>query len=415
MIDYDPGNTALFETDTWGSLNGTIIDDSGDPIAGAAVRIHGPSIGIRTVTDVEGHFSVATEPRLGKLIPGQYAIYLSAANYARISDTVSIAPLGSQTIDRSMAPTTKAYVGGVVWNQYGRPVANASVTACGVTRQTSSDGSFDLGEVEASCTQLQVSKSGYATWSEAISLTAGLEEYFDQIMLDFDPAVSIVQDEGSFASWEQDEGSADLLPDPPDDANWFQKKAFSTFADKFWPTYRVQVWWATYEYYLDAAYTGPASDRHLYEVQLRLIPKTIEAHRVSGKGSVKIFGKTVKLEISRFEDSGQTTALRVIEARLVDGDSGEVIKTVRNPIEGGGFWDALTDTTRTYDFEGVTVDDWNNAEVWLYVKVGKNENGEWTGSPILRGWRYDQQVIRFDLDNPGETHSDYVLVDFPIP
>ncbi len=415
VVDYEPGNTVELETDTWGSLAGTITSDEGDLIVGATVRIKGQGLNINTTTDGDGHFSSENEPGLGQMIPGEYDIFVSAADYARISGNVNVVSLSESIWNRTMEPTTKAYVCGMVYNQYGRPVANADVSACGLSQTTASDGSFDLGEVEASCTQLQVSKSGYADWSESISLSAGLEAYFDPINLIFDPPVSVVQDEGSIASWEQDESSADLLPDPPDDANWFQKKAFDIFGDKFWPSFRVQVWWATYEYYLDGAYTGPKSDRHLYEVQLRLIPKTFEAHRVSGKGSVKVFGRTVKLTISAFEDSGQTTALRVIEARLVDADSGNVIKTVRNPVEGGSFWDALEDTTRTYDFEGVEVDDWDNAEVWLYIKAGKNENDEWTSSPILRGWHYDQQVLRFDLDHPEDSHSDYILVDFPIP
>ena len=234
-------------------------------------------------------------------------------------------------------------------------------------------------------------------------------------MLSFDPPVDVVQDEGSLASWEQDENSADLLPDPPEDASWLEEKIFDKFSDKFWPSYRVQVWWATYEYYLDAAYTGPVDDRHLYQVQLRLVPKTFEAHCVSGKGEMKLFGHAIKLEISRFEDLGVTTALWVVEARLVNGTTGEVIKVVSNPIEGGGSWVALDDETRTYDFEGVAVDDWDNAEVWLFLKAGNNELDQWIDSLILRGWHFDQQVLRFDLSDPGQTISDYVIVDFPTP
>ena len=224
-----------------------------------------------------------------------------------------------------------------------------------------------------------------------------------------------MQDEGSLASWEQDESSADLLPEAPEDASWLERKIFDKFSDQFWPSYRVQVWWATYEYYLDGAYTGPPDDRHLYQVQLRLIPKSFEAHRVSGKGQMKLFGRTIKLEISRFEDSGITTALWVVEARLVNSNTGEVIKTVNNPIEGGGSWIALEDMTRTYDFEGIAVDDWENAEVWIYLKVGKNISNAWESSPILRGWYFDQQVLRFDLSDPVQTISDYVIVDFPLP
>jgi len=101
----------------------------------------------------------------------------------------------------------------------------------------------------------------------------------------------------------------------------------------------------------------------------------------------------------------------------VDADSGDVLKPVQETVETGSWWDALAEETRTYNFEGAQIDDWANAEVWIYLKVGKNEGDEWTSSPILRGWRLDQQVLRLDLDSPegdGVT-VDYVLVDFPLP
>jgi len=413
-IDYDPSNTAIFETNTWGQLQGTITDiDTGDPIL-ATLRIQGQGLNIQTTTDAHGHFSPGTDVKLGKLIPGTYQVYASAAQYARISGPILIPALGSQNWDHTMEPTKMAYVRGLVSNQFGRPVSNAGVHACGNTVTTESDGSFDLGEVDASCTLLDVEKSGYATESVIMALTAGLEEYFDGITLHFDPPVSVIQDEGSLTSWKQDESSDDLLPDPPNDASWFEIQIFDQFKDEFWPSYRVQVWWAVYEFYLDAAYSGPVEDRHLYDVQLRLIPKTFEAHMVSGETEVEVSGQTVKFEISAFQDSGQTTALWVIEARLVDADSGTVLRTINDPVEGGGDWIALEDTTRTYDFGGIAIDDWENAEVWIYIKAGKNEGGAWHSSNILEGWYFDKQVLRFDL-NEASAISDYVIVNFPIP
>jgi hypothetical protein len=415
QVDYQPGNTALFETDTWGRLSGVLAaSDTHDPLPGATIRIQGQGLSLQVTTDGTGTFSPSTEPLLDQLPPGAYTIYASAAGYARIHEQVDVSSLGERAWERELDPTKDAYVRGSVVNQYGRPVANAELDACGVTGQSASDGSFDLGEVLAACTLLEVSKSGYATASEPLTLDAGLEAYLPEIVLSFDPSVDVVQDEGGLASWYQDESSEDLLPDPPDDATWVEEKLFSTFSDKFWPSYRIQVWWGCYEYAVDAAYTGPEADRHLDQVQLRLVPKTFEAHRVSGSGSVVVNGRSIKVNIGVFQDSGVTTALWVVEARLVDAETGEVIQTVRNPVEGGSSWIALQDTTRTYDFGGVTVDDWDNAEIWLYVKVGKNEGDEWTGSPILRGWHFDQQVLRFDL-SAASAFGDFVIVDFPLP
>ena len=416
QVDYSPDNTALFETDTWGSLSGALIaSDTGDPLAGATVRVQGQGLSLQVTTDGAGKFSSSIEPLLGQLPPGDYTIYASAAGYARVAgDAVDVPSLGERAWDESMEPTTKAYVRGSVINQYGRPVANAQLDACGVKGQSASDGSFDLGEVSATCALLEATKDGYATASESLALTAGLETYLPEIVLSFDPPLSVVQDEGGMASWHQDESSADLLPDPPDDATWVEEQLFDTFSDKFWPSYRVQVWWGCYEFAVDAAYSGPESDRHLAQVQMRLVPKTFEAHLISGSGTVQVNGGSIKVDLGTFQDSGVTTALWVVEARLVNADTGEVIKTVRANDGGSGSWIALQDTTRTYGFGDVTVEDWDAAEVWLYLKVGKNEGGEWTGSPILRGWHFDQQVLRLDLDG-GSAFGDFVIVDFPLP
>jgi hypothetical protein len=313
-----------------------------------------------------------------------------------------------------MEPTTKAYVHGWVINQYGSPVVGATVTACGVSVQTDVRGIYDLGEVEADCRTIEFSCSGYDSYSKSVSLRAGLERIVDDVELQFDPPVSVAHDSGGLFSWHQDESSADLLPDQPEDANWLQKKAFEEFSGRFWPSYRLQVWWGCYDYDVSAAYSGPRSDRHLQRVQVCIDPKTFEQHSVSGKGAIKVSGHSIKVGLGVLQDSGQTSVVRVIEVRLVDADSGTVIKTVKNPVEGSGCWDALEEEVRTYDFGDVKIDDWNNAEVWIYLKEGKNEHGEWTGSPILRGWHFDQQVLRLDLSNPDDSYRDYVLVDFPL-
>jgi hypothetical protein len=268
------------------------------------------------------------------------------------------------------------------------------------------DLEVDIGGPGPVTRKLQVSAGGYQAVSQNVSLTAGLETVAD-VELPYDPSMGTVSKAGGRATWEQDESSAGLLPDAPDDAGWGVKKLFEAFIDQFWPSYRVRVLWGCYEYEITARYTG-SGPRFLQEVQLRLVPKTFEQHMVSGHGKIEVDGHGIGVEIGVLQDSGVLSALRVIEARLVDADSGTVLKTVR------GFRDVLAEETRTYNFEGARIDDWDNAEVWVYYKVGKNQNGEWTGSPILQGWRLDQQVLRLNLKN-GTVTVDYVLVDFPVP
>ncbi len=418
-VDYNPTNTAILETDTWGAIEGTLTaQNTGSGLAGATIRVQGQGVSLQVTSDAAGSFSATTTPALGKLPPGSYRLHASAAGYARVDGTADVPALGTVIWNRTMVTTTHAYVRGSLINPYGRPVSDADLNACGITGSSASDGSFDLGAVDATCTVLTVAKPGssYTSISEPLALTAGLETYLPELVLPFDPTVAeaVIHDAGGLASWYQDESSDNLLPDPPDDATWVEKKLFGVFSDRFWPSYRVQVWWGCYDFAIDAATRGPTSDRRLAEVQVRLTPKTFEAHRVSGSGTIKVYGRSIKVSPGVFQDSGVTTALYVIEARLVDGATGQVIKTVRNPIEGGGAWLALQDATRTYNFGDVEVPNWDRAEVWVYLKVGKNDDGAWRSSPILRGWHFEQQVLRFDLSE-GEAMGDFVIVDFPLP
>jgi hypothetical protein len=404
-IEYDPSNTVLLRTDRWGALGGSVMAQGGGAISGAVVRATGQGLDLQTTTGADGSYS------FNQLIPGSYDVRVSAAGYSRARATAQVASLAASSWNASLAATTSAYLHGQVANVNGTPIAGAVVSLSGGDSATTDGNGYydlevDIGGPGPVTRTLQVSASGYQAVSQNVSLTAGMETVAD-VELPYDPSMSTVSKAGGRATWEQDESSAGLLPDAPDDAGWGVRKLFEAFIDQFWPSYRVRVLWGCYEYEITARYTG-SGPRFLQEVQLRLVPKTFEQHMVSGHGKIEVDGHGIGVEIGVLQDSGVLSALRVIEARLVDADSGTVLKTVR------GFRDVLAEETRTYNFEGARIDDWDNAEVWVYYKVGKNQNGEWTGSPILQGWRLDQQVLRLNLKN-GTVTVDYVLVDFPVP
>ena len=409
-----PGNTVLLATNRWATLSGTIRESvTHTALVDANIHIQGEGLDFFVTSDSQGQFSATADPRLGKIIPGQYNLTLTHPGHERLSEKVTIAALSDVDLQKEMNTTIYAYVRGTVVNGFENPVPNAAVNACGATTTTASNGTFDLGDVDAACTTLTVTHTGYAAYSEPLSLTVGLE-MITLSQLVFDPAVSVAQSQGGIASWYQDVDSESLLPDAPDDASFLEKQIFSKFSDEFWPSYRVQVWYACYDYYVDATFTGPLDDRRLYQFQTRLVPRTFNAHRVSGEGEVELSGHSIGVEIGMFQDSGMQTALFVVEARLVDADSGQIIKQVRSTIEGNSTWVALEDATRTYDFEAVKIDDWSNAELWLYLKAGYNDNGSWHDSLILEGWHFDTQVLRFKLSSE-DAFGDYVTVNFPLP
>lgn len=260
-IDYIPGNTAVLKTNRWGSLSGNISNE-GSPLAEATVRPVGAGLSIETTTNASGNFSPTAKAELVKLIPGQYQIRVSKAGYARLSETLTLQPLTAHTFNRSMSATDKAYLHGNVINPYGSPVSGATVDACGEQTQTDAQGVFDL-TVSASCTSLHITRSGYTNLTKTPSLSAGLETLLTDLMMTFDPPVTLFSQEDRVASRVIDKSTGDLLPEAPEDASWAKKLLFNKFKDKFWPEYRIFIAYGAYAYHAAAAYSGTTSNPYM--------------------------------------------------------------------------------------------------------------------------------------------------------
>jgi hypothetical protein len=409
VIDYNPKNTAILVTDRWGSLSGVISksDGGGGALQGASVRLVGQGLSIEATTDVNGAYSSATTPALAQLIPGEYVLRLSRANYSRVTEKIIIEALGTHTFNETMEPTTDAYIHGNVINDFDNPVVNANVDACGDITTTDSQGVFDL-VADASCTTLQISRASYASLNEPISLTAGLELMLNNLTMQFDPPVNIFSASDKVGSRIIDESSGGLLPDPPDDANWFQNLLYDEFKSKFWAEYHIFIVYGGYAYNAAASYSGASGDRHMNYVQLNFVPKTFEIHMLLT--TVTFAGAPIPVPL--VDDSGETTAIRVIEARLVNTATGQVIETIYTPLEGEPAEIITEDTTLTYDFDSEAISDWGNTEVWLYYKIGKNVGGSFVPMTGLL-YQHDRQIMKFDLDT-GDIWIDYGLGPFPL-
>ena len=73
-------------------------------------------------------------------------------------------------------------------------------------------------------------------------------------------------------------------------------------------------------------------------------------------GSVDLLGVTIPIPI--VSNSGlQLCSVRHRDARLVNAETGQVIKTVYTPEGEGRSWKAFDDTTKTYDFHGASFSD----------------------------------------------------------
>ena len=150
-----------------------------------------------------------------------------------------------------------------------------------------------------------------------------------------------------------------MLPDVPDDAGFALNKLYEKFKDEFWIDYRIMVLYGCYEYNISAAFSGSAGDYQLKFAQVRLAPKTFEIHM--SLGSIDLLGVTIPIPI--VSDLGLQTALYAIEMRLVNTNTGQVIKTVYRQWRDGASWKAFDDTTRTYDFQGAPFTSISNTEV----------------------------------------------------
>ena len=199
-----------------------------------------------------------------------------------------------------------------------------------------------------------------------------------------------------------------MLPDAPDDAGFALSQLYEKFKDEFWIDYRILVLYGCYEYNISAAYAG-APGRLSAQIRpgapgtkdLRS-PHEPGQHRPAG-------GHHPHPHRERF---GESLALYAIEMRLVNTDTGQVIKKVYQPIEGGASWKAFDDTTKTYDFQGASFSSTSNTEVWLYLKVGKNVGGTFDSPPQL--YQYNQQILKLDLSS-GNVTGMYQLGNFPLP
>ncbi|MWC31119.1 beta strand repeat-containing protein [Paenibacillus sp. MMS18-CY102] len=111
-----------------GTLNGTVVDQLGNPVAGASVLIKnatGSGVTISTIfSDMNGHFETSA------LAPGSYTVLASAANFQTASATVAVKSDSESTISLILLPDPGSIRGQVTDAVTGLPIFGvlASVT-----------------------------------------------------------------------------------------------------------------------------------------------------------------------------------------------------------------------------------------------------------------------------------------------
>ncbi|MEM3684974.1 MAG: ABC transporter substrate-binding protein [Conexivisphaerales archaeon] len=95
-------------TQSYGSIQGTVVNSSGQPVAGAIVSVAGHT----ATTDASGHFLIAN------VTAGTYTLTITATGYASSSQTITVSSGQSVSITPSLAaaPSSKYYTLSVIRN-----------------------------------------------------------------------------------------------------------------------------------------------------------------------------------------------------------------------------------------------------------------------------------------------------------
>jgi len=169
------GDTSQPATLTPGAeFGGTIVDNTGEAVAGAIVLLYrsGESeLQKRMVTGVEGNY------RLGNVAPGDYDMVIVADGFA--SETISLTASGEVVVDATLI-VADATLSGVVLDDAGQPVSVAGIEVFDADGRIVAVGETDAGgnfavttDAEAKLTVRIVSAGYEVTEVTGIDLTGG--------------------------------------------------------------------------------------------------------------------------------------------------------------------------------------------------------------------------------------------------
>lgn len=213
-IVFSPALSTTPPTETTGLLKGTVADNNGQPLAGAAVSLVGNKT-YTASTGLAGEFSVST------MDPDTYAVSLSAAGY--LSQSYSVTILAGVTTDlgtvKLLPSPTSGSISGIVTDFVtGNVLAGVAVTVTGVSTWqavTGSDGTYQIPDVTPGAVTLSAARTGYGTVTGSGIVTAGG-------ILTFSPGLLALPTRGEIKGTVADSGtglpiqgaSVTISPDP---------------------------------------------------------------------------------------------------------------------------------------------------------------------------------------------------------
>ncbi len=151
---------------------GTLAGRVTDSVTGAG--INGATVTADGLTTTTGSFQGQDGVYVFRdVVPGDYAVTASAANYESNSTTATVVA-GDQTIaNLALTPTTGNLAGQVTDAETGTGIVGATVTADGQTTTTTTGGAYAFQNIEAGDYTVTASAEGYVSSSQSATVVAG--------------------------------------------------------------------------------------------------------------------------------------------------------------------------------------------------------------------------------------------------
>lgn len=343
----------------WGTLQGTVLSGT-LPLAQATVTLDGKT---QVTTGADGAF------RFTKVVSGSHTVEAIHAGHAPTSAVMQVTTGASTTRALTMLPTTKGWVRGTVWNDWGQPFSGATVQLWGgstliATTTTDNSGRYalEVANVNAHPSyEIRATASGCKPYnSGTFALTAGIPRQHD-FTLEWAVTAARLQKSGEVTSWQQQESwnKPDYSGSP---IGWFLEQTVQEIQDELeLYAYEVDVWWAKYTYALGLNYSEAGGVKTVEGLSVQLKNGALYSYNVQG-GQYE----------AGMSDIARTN-VRVDYVDLVNVDS------VGN-VTGGPYWSSRvvwyanqpdgSATVRLYPI-GASVPTWSSAALRLCLRVGK--------------------------------------------
>lgn len=377
-LNYNKSNEETtyfnYQLDKKALVSGVVKNNAGAVLPWAVVRVEG--IGLEAVTDAQGKYGFL-------LNGGTYNFRFSHEGFNRvIVSNYIVAPLSSQTLDKTLSPGTVGYVAGRVTDDEGNGLANTDVLVNDVMLGvTGSDGHFSFNVNAANNKKFTFrNKPTYVNTEFTEDIIAGKEYNYDLVL--YKPSTDNHAERGTnIVSWHQHEGTP---------ANSF-----------FIPEYNVDIWWGMGRVKMGLDYNKSDSQTKISKLVINVRGDNWECNKVEGDGDIETSAIDIPITISAGSCSNKLTQMDVYKVAIESGGT-EI-------WSDSGFWssasDPLNSKSKVFTFDNVPVSWDNNFKVKMWVRVQKKGviGTDGDGSGALSGYHMDKKLITWYPQKPPTT------------